>query len=80
MDDIHEEFRVAAVAAAHDEDEVVVDRSRIRVAPRLQSSDIFWAAKTGDLERMRYFVEVEGQPLDQRSFDATPLYYASLCG
>ena len=39
------------------------------------------SSRIGLLERVRYLVEVENQPVNVRDrFDATPLYYACLCG
>lgn len=42
--------------------------------------DLFCAAKAGDLEAVRRYVEVEGRDVNARSFDASPLFYACLCG
>lgn len=44
-------------------------------------SNIFSAVRHGDLERVRYLVEVKGSPAHQfDAWDATPLYYASFTG
>ncbi|KAK9820046.1 hypothetical protein WJX72_005458 [[Myrmecia] bisecta] len=43
--------------------------------------DLFLAVKTGDLETVRYLVEVQAVSLQQHdAWNAPPLYYASLCG
>eukprot|EP01026_Neomeris_dumetosa_P046354 TRINITY_DN3944_c0_g1_i1.p1 TRINITY_DN3944_c0_g1~~TRINITY_DN3944_c0_g1_i1.p1 ORF type:complete len:483 (+),score=50.95 TRINITY_DN3944_c0_g1_i1:48-1451(+) len=42
---------------------------------------LFSAVRHGDLERVRYLIEIQGQAAHQHDdWEATPLYYAALCG
>ncbi|KAK9821294.1 hypothetical protein WJX81_002004 [Elliptochloris bilobata] len=44
-------------------------------------SDIYAAARVGDLERARHLVDVEGVDVNARDrWDSVPLYYACACG
>jgi ankyrin repeat protein len=44
-------------------------------------ADLFFAARTGDTARVAYLLEVCGAEADaQDEWQATPLFYASLCG
>ncbi|CAL1541800.1 unnamed protein product [Lymnaea stagnalis] len=43
--------------------------------------DMFYACKSGDLQRLQYLVEIKEVEIDVRDkWDSTPLYYACLCG
>jgi hypothetical protein len=44
------------------------------------SYDIFCAARAGDLEQCRRLVAQRPEIVNERYFDASPLFYASLCG
>ncbi len=44
-------------------------------------ADLFYAARTGDTARVAYLLEVCGAEADaQDEWQATPLFYAALCG
>ena len=50
-------------------------------APPVGDETVFTAAARGDIAALRYFAEHLGAAVDERdAFDATPLYYACLCG
>jgi len=42
--------------------------------------DIFWAVRLNDLDRVKVFVEQDPSIVNERYFDANPLYYAAHCG
>ncbi|BFZ10387.1 hypothetical protein BsWGS_13425 [Bradybaena similaris] len=43
--------------------------------------DMFFACKSGDIQRLQYLVEIKEVEIDVRDkWDSTPLYYACLCG
>lgn len=49
--------------------------------PWIEPDSIFFAARVGDLTRARFLVEVDGVDVTQYDrWQATPLYYAALCG
>ncbi|KAK9797377.1 hypothetical protein WJX73_007493 [Symbiochloris irregularis] len=51
------------------------------VQEHINELNIFSAVRSGDLERVRYLVEVRATPVHQfDDWDASPLYYASFCG
>lgn len=65
--------------ASTDSDE---DERMIRSLQQGGNDDFWTSARKGDLQRIKFLVEVEqSQDLNRRdAFDSCPLYYASLCG
>ncbi len=44
-------------------------------------SDVYQAARVGDLDRIKHLVEEEGVDVNQRDrWDSVPLYYSCLAG